>query len=697
MLCIALMSCTKNVNNEYKEKSGFSWLEEVRGKEAMSWVEHENNITLKKYENSKSFSKLKEKALAVLQTKEKIPYVNMINGYGYNLWKDKKNPKGLLRRKKLKSYLQDSGEWENVLDLDQLSLKEKTNWFFRKLDCYRDQKNVCLLYLSEEGKDATSVREFDLLTKTFVSGGFKFQTSKSKFIFAGLDHLYVADGLEKPNQTSSGYPKVIKVIKRGQTIESATTIFQGQYDDVSVRPYDIFDPITGESYAFIYRGITFYDSENYLITKGFKTKKLLIPSSSQVMTIYSDLLFLKLAKNWKVRGQTYVKGSLLSFPFDESFKEKGPEDISVIFKPTKGKALQGFYSTKESVFLKVTEDVKQRFYKVNVNSDNKEMIEIDLPGANGTFRISNSSSQEQYLFMTFQSVKEPTTLYYYNNGIFKKIYGQEKFFNSNDIVVKQFFAKSKDNTKIPYTVAYNKNLKLDGSNPTIIYGYGGFRISLFPWHSPTTGMYWLEKGGVYVFANIRGGGEYGPSWHEAALKEKRQNAYDDFYAIAEDLIRKKITSSSKLAAKGGSNGGLLTAVAFNQRPDLFAAIVSEVPLTDMLRFHKLLAGASWMGEYGNPDVKNEAQYLRKISPFHNIKPANKLNSAPAILLKTSTSDDRVHPGHARKMAKKAKENGHRVYYFENTQGGHGGGDNYDQLATSIAVEYAFLYDQLKIK
>jgi prolyl oligopeptidase len=694
LLGVIMMSCTKKV--EYVEKSGFSWLEEVRGDDAMSWVNNENSITLSKYEKSSKFIDFKKKTLEILQTKEKIPYVNIINGSAYNLWKDKKNPKGLLRRKVLKDYLENTGEWESVLDLDQLSAKENINWFYRRLNCFRQQKDRCLISLSEEGKDATSVREFDLTTKSFVKDGFKFPTSKSSFMFADLNHLYVADGFEKPNQTSSGYPRVIKVIKRGQTIESATTIFQGKHSDVSVQPFDIFDPITGETYAFIHRGLTFYESEMSLITKGFKAKRLLIPNSAEVMTIFSDLLFLKLTKDWRIRGKDYAKGSLLSFPFDGAFEEKGPKDINVIFKPSNGKALQGLYTTKESVFIKMTEDVKQSFYEVNVKSDKKELIAVELPDSNGTFRINNSKTDIDFFFMSFQSVKEPSSLYHYKGGTFKKVYGQKKFFNSDNLVVKQFFSTSKDGTQIPYTMAHDKNIKLDGNNPTIVYGYGGFRNSLYPWHSSTNGMFWLSRGGVYIFANIRGGGEYGPSWHEAALKEKRQNAYDDFYSIAEDLIKKKVTSPAKLAIKGGSNGGLLTAVAFNQRPDLYSAVISSVPLTDMLRFHKLLAGASWMGEYGNPDLKSDVKFLKEISPFHNVSPIGKVKSAPSLLLKTSTSDDRVHPGHARKMAKKAKEYGHDVLYFENTEGGHGGGDNFEQLATSIAVEYSFLYDKLKM-
>jgi len=682
-----LFSCTDK--SLYKQKEGYLWLEKVRGDDAMAWVDHENKLSRNFFEKSRAFKTLKNETLKVLNDVDKIAYPSsMINGMVYNLWKDKKNPKGLLRRMKIADYRNNEGSWETVLDLDQLSQKEKRSWFYRGLTCYQNT-SPCLLALSPDGTDAKAFREFDLNEKKFIPEGFHFPASKSGFSYLSKNALIISDAFEKSNQTDSGYPRVVKVHRRGRPLTRAESVFTGQRSDVFSSSYTIRDPKTSLDYHVIKRAVTFYESEHFVLRKNLSLKKINIPRSSEIESIFADSIFLKLNKKWKVGKRTYKKGSLVSFPYAEL---ENPKNIRSIFTPSRKSALEEIYTSQEKIYLKVFSNVIQKFYSL----DHKfELSEIELPSTLGSFFLRSISVYDETFFLSFQSLLTPNTLYSYVEGKLKKVKSLKNYFKTSDLVEKRYFAKSKDETLIPYTIVHPKEMKLNGQNPTLVYGYGGFRVSLTPYYSATLGQSWLSKKGVYVLTHIRGGGEYGPSWHEAALKEKRQTAYDDFYAIAEDLIKKKITSPKKLAILGGSNGGLLTAVAFNQRPDLYRAVISAVPLTDMMRFHKLLAGASWMGEYGNPDIKEEKEFLLKISPFHNIPPLKK--ESPWLFMMTNTSDDRVHPAHARKMAKKAKEYGHHVFYFENTEGGHGGRDNYEQRALASALKYSFLYEALGVQ
>jgi prolyl oligopeptidase len=694
---LSLLLITGCWNKKVLPGVGYEYLEEVRGEQAIDWVEKQNKETLKKLKKNKEFSVIEKRTLMLLNNKDKIPYGKRINGHVYNLWKDEKNPKGLLRRKITKDYIKNDGEWEPVLDIDQLSASEGVNWFYKGLGCNNDLKSQCLIYLSKDGTDARAVREFDLKAKDFVKGGFSFPVSKSRFSFRSKDELYVSDGFSAPNQTASGYPRTVKIVRRGQKVEAGLVLYQGEKSDVSVGAYLIDDPVTGMTYPIVYRAINFYENEQRLINSDGKLEKMIIPTHTSISSIYGGNLFLSLDKDWKVGKKTFKAGSLVTFPLDEAFEKNGPDDVSIVFAPTDKMALQRVYTSKEKIYLMVTNDVNRELYHTRMHLGNVwKKHRIKLPEEMGFFYLSDVSTDETDFFLNFQSMLRPPSHYFVDSkNKMTKMYSQKLYFKTSNLVVKQHFATSKDKTRVPYYIVHSRDIKLDGNNPTLVYAYGGFQISLAPYHSSTTGMFWLERGGVYVIANIRGGGEYGPSWHQAALKTKRQNAYDDFYAVAKDLIKRKITKPAKLAIKGGSNGGLLTAVAFTQKPDLYRAVISAVPLTDMLRFDKLLAGASWVAEYGSPSIDDEAAFLKKISPFHQVKKKN--GYAPSILLKTSTSDDRVHPAHARKMAKKAIQMGHDVYYYENTDGGHGGGDNYKQDALSKAVEFSFLYNALEMK
>ena len=683
---IFLISCT--AKKSYVEKEGYDWLEEVRGRDAMEWVKNENSLTTKHFEKTSYFEKLKEQNLEILNDKDKIAYPSsVINGQVYNLWKDEKNPKGLLRRKSVENYRNDTGQWETVLDFDLLAKKEKRTWFYRGLNCYKNA-SPCMMGLSPEGTDARAQREFDLKEKKFVEEGFKFPASKSSFTYVNENLILISDAINKATQTDSGYAMVVKTHRRGRPLNRAEAVYTGERSDVYAGAGSVFDPKTSRSYYFIQRAKTFYTSEYFLFDKDFRTQKMGIPDSARFEGVFADQIFVKTNTEWKVGRKTFKAGSLVSFPYSEFAK---PKNVKAIYTPNKKSSFQGLYVTKDNLFIKAFSNVMQKFYRVE---ENFKLTEIKLPSDFGSFYLRGTSPYSNDVFLSFQSLLNPNTLYSLANNKLTKIKSLKSYFKTAGLVEKRFFTKSKDGVEVPYTIVHRENIKLDGNNPTLIYGYGGFRVSMTPYYSADLGKFWLEKGGVYVLTHIRGGGEYGPSWHAAALKRKRQTAYNDFYAIAEDVIKRKITNPNKVGILGGSNGGLLTTVAFNQRPDLYKAVISAVPLTDMLRFHKLLAGASWVGEYGSPEIPEEKEFLKTISPFHNIGPLKK--ESPWLFMKTNTSDDRVHPAHARKMAKKAKAYGHKTFYYENTQGGHGGRDNYEQRATSKALEYSFLYEALGV-
>jgi len=684
LLCIILLP---SVISAQSNEDPFLWLEKIDSPKSMKWVKAQDTVTVKALEKFPDFQKLYNSNLKILNSKERIAYPSIHGKYIYNFWKDSTNERGLWRRTSFESYLSSSPKWETVIDIDSLSKADGVQWVFKGAEYLYPNYNLCLVSLSRGGSDATVVKEFSLITKKFVKGGFTLPEAKQDVSWIDKDHLYVGTDFGKGSMTTSGYPRIVKEWTRGTPLSDAKTIFAGQPTDVSVGGFEINTP--ERSYKFVQRGITFYTSDLYTILND-SLIKLDLPKDIQFDGIFKNQMLLELKTDWKVGGKIYKQGSLISIDYDKFLK--GARDFSLIYKPGPRESIISVGNTKDFLLINRLNNVRGELYKYTLNNNEWSGEKINAPDY-GTIEVISTSDFSDRFFFTYTNFLNPSTLYLYEeDGTIKKVKSLPQFFDAGNFEVKQHEAVSKDGTKIPYFIVYNKNIKYNGENPTLQYAYGGFEISMRPYYSATIGTEWLSRGGVYVLANIRGGGEFGPKWHLAAIKQNRQKAYDDMIAVSEDLIKRKITSPKHLGVMGGSNGGLLVGVMLTERPDLYNAVVCQSPLLDMKRFNKLLAGASWMGEYGNPDNPKDWAYIKKYSPYQNVFKDKKY---PPVLFTTSTRDDRVHPGHARKMAAKMESYGDPVYFYEYTEGGHSAGVTNKEVAFESALTFSFLWMNLK--
>jgi prolyl oligopeptidase len=574
-----------------------------------------------------------------------------------------------------------------VLDLDQLAATEKENWVWHGYNVLKPSNDRCLIELSHGGADAAVIREFDMNSKQFVADGFTVPEAKSDVAWRDRDTLYIGSDFGPGSLTSSGYPRIIKQWQRGTPLSQARTVFEAQPTDeaasVSV------DRDHGEVYEFVGRAPTFFTDELF-IRRGEKWVRIDKPADA-ILETFGKLLLLRLRSDWAVNNNTYPAGSLIAANFEDYLQ--GKRDFSVVFQPSDRVSLSAVADTQHYLVLTELDNVHSRPWLLVYNGGQWGRQPIEAPpfGSIGIEGIDSDESDDY--FMTETDFLTPSSLLLGTAGKAgaEKIKSLPSFFDAAGLEIQQFEAKSKDGTRVPYFQVGRKGLKLDGQNITLLTGYGGFEIPMLPSYSAGRGVAWLERGGVFVLANIRGGGEFGPAWHEAARKEHRQRAYDDFIAVAEDLESRGVTSPKRLGIEGRSNGGLLMGVMLTERPDLWGAIHCGSPLLDMRRYNKLLAGASWMDEYGDPDKPEDWAYIQKYSPYQNVS-ADK--QYPPILITTSTRDDRVHPGHARKMAARLEEQGHQVLYYENIEGGHGAAANNKQSAYMDALAYTFFWNEL---
>ena len=672
------------------------YLEEVEGAEALAWVRKQNERSLAVLENDPRFKGYYDAALAISTSKERIPYGAIRQGQVYNFWQDETHERGIWRRQHLADYAAGKETWETLLDVDALAKAEGANWVYKGVSCRPPEQTDCLLSLSDGGKDAVRVREYDIAKGVygFRSGGFDIPEAKSSFTWETENTLLLSTdwGADGSTLTESGYPFVVKRLKRGQDLAQAQELFRGAKTDVGVWPMSIEDE-TGKQWFGVSQAETFFTSNSYVFGADGKAMQLPIPKKATPQGVFADTLLMTLEEDWAPAGQgQYVAGDLVGFSWSGFLADGKLPRVELIFRPTPKQALQGVGITKNNVLVNISDNVAVKVMAYTKSGMNWMSKDVPLP-PNGSAGVIFADAKETTAFLGYEGYLSPDTLYTYDSstGDVKQLRQLPAWFDASPYVVHQREATSKDGTKVPYFVVHKKGIAHDGKNPTLVYGYGGFQVSQTPGYSGTVGKLWLEQGGVYVMANIRGGGEFGPAWHQAGLKTKRQVVYDDFIAVAEDLIDHGITSKGKLGAMGGSNGGLLMGVMYTQRPDLFAAIVCQVPLLDMLRYHMLLAGASWMDEYGDPDVAEERAWLEKLSPYHNVDPAK---TYPEIYFETSTKDDRVHPGHARKMAKRLEETGKPFLYYENIDGGHSAAANQREAARRSALEFTYLARKL---
>ncbi|MEH6420659.1 prolyl oligopeptidase family serine peptidase [Pseudomonas sp. CGJS7] len=673
----------------------YIWLEgegeNVASKRALDWVQARNAKTESELATSPQFKQLESSIREILDSTAKIPGVEKIGEYYYNFWKDAQHQRGLWRRTTLEEYRKDKPQWETVIDLDALNAQENEQWVWHGAECLRPDYQRCLIALSRGGSDADVTREFDLTSKTWIKDGFYRPEAKGSLNWIDRDHVYVATDFGKGTMTSSGYARTVRLWKRGTPMADATLVYEGKDTDMAVSA--MHDSTPGFERDFVQRALAFYNDELYLRGNDGKLTKIDLPNSASKYA-HREWLVAELRDPYEAGGKKYASGSLIAIKFDDFLA--GKRSFTTLFAPTETTSLASAVWTRHHLILNVLDDVK---YKLSVLTPTengapgewKRSAFVGAP-AFGTVAVAAVDNDESdAVWMSASDYLTPTTLALAEVGKAPQtLKTNPTFFDASKDVIEQHFAKSKDGTRVPYFVVRPKDLKLDGKAPTLLYGYGGFEISLTPSYSGAIGKGWLEKGGVYAVANIRGGGEYGPRWHQAALKANRHKAYEDFAAVGQDLIARKITSTPHLGVQGGSNGGLLTGNMLVQYPDLFGAVVVQVPLLDMKRYNHMLAGASWMAEYGNPDTADWS-FIKTFSPYHLFDAKREY---PPVIFMTSTKDDRVHPGHARKMAAKMLDAGKNVTYYENIEGGHGGAANNAQKAHMDALAYTFLWEQL---
>lgn len=669
------------------------WLEEVEGEEAMAWVEGQNERTYERLQGDALYDTLYNEALAIYESTDRIPYGSFYAGYVWNFWQDSENTHGLWRRTSLESYLSDDPDWDVILDLDALSEAEGRNWVWRGSNCLTPDYDRCILTLSDGGSDAAVRREFLISERAFVEDGFITPESKGGIDWIDENTVMIGLAIGEEDSTDSGYASVAYRWERGTPYESATEIIRGDRTDVAMWGFRMEDS-DGTAYMMMSQAVTFYDTVYWHLPDGGEPMQMPLPAKSSLRALYQDQLVFTVEEDWTPveGGTTYAQGSVLSFSMSEFAASGELPQVFTVYRPRERQSVGSIQSTRSALLMAIDENVVGGIEAFSFAGDEWTSESVPVP-ENLTLSISSADSGEDIFFFNAEGFLTPDTLYMGNvaDMTVNPIKSIPERFNAEGLIVEQLESTSADGTRIPYFVVRHEDTVMDGSTPTLLYAYGGFEVSIRPSYSGSRGRLWLERGGAYVVANIRGGGEFGPSWHQAGLKMDRQRIYDDLISVAEDMHTRGLTSPRRTAVYGGSNGGLLTGVMYTQRPDLWNAVVSAVPLLDMLRFHTLLAGASWMGEYGNPEDPDEGGFLRSISPYHNVD-AN--GDYPEIYIYTSTKDDRVHPGHARKMAHLLEELGHEYLYYENTEGGHAAAADLSEYARRDAMLYTFLMQNL---
>ncbi|MCW3838949.1 prolyl oligopeptidase family serine peptidase [Micromonospora yasonensis] len=663
----------------------YLWLEDLDGVEAAGWVRDRNAETVAALTGGERFVALQAEIRQVLDADERIPYPDWIgDGFYYNFWRDAAHPRGLWRRTTIDQYRRREPEWDVLLDVDALAAEEGENWVWSGARVLRPGYQRCLIRLSRGGADAVVVREFDLGRRSFVEDGFTLPEAKSGVCWIDADHIYVATDFGPGSLTTSGYARVAKRWQRGTPLSEAEVVCEGRVDDMVV--YAKHDPTPGFERDFVGRILDFYRSEHYLLTAAGERIRIAVPEDAQ-WDAYREWLLIRLRSAWTVGDAIYPAGVLLAARFDAFLA--GERELTVLFRPDGRTALNGWDWTRNHLILATLADVRSRLEVLTPGGTEWRREPLaGVPEDDHSWIVETDPDNDDACLLASEGFLQPATLRLGQVGGAVEVLKREpSFFDAEGLAVRQHFATSTDAIRVPYFVVGSP----DAPGPTLLTAYGGYEISQTPYYCGVIGRGWLARGGRYVVANIRGGGEYGPEWHRAAMRENRPRAYEDLAAVAGDLVARGMTTPAQLGIEGGSNGGLLMGVMLTRYPALFGAVVAHVPVLDMRRYHRLLAGASWMAEYGDPDNEADWAYLREYSPYHNIRGGV---AYPPVLLVTSTRDDRVHPGHARKMAARLRAHGHDVSYYENVEGGHGAAANNEQRAFLSALGLEFLWRKL---
>jgi prolyl oligopeptidase len=671
----------------------YLWLEEVQGTSALAWVHERNAETFADLRDTAVFEELNREAYAILTSDARLPHGSIVGDDFHDFWQDPVHVRGVWRRTPVDRLATGEPDWQTVLDIDGLARDEGKNWVFKSIDCVGGDSDRCLLELSDGGKDESVFREFSLEAGAFVSDGFVVPEAKSSVAWIDEDTLAVASDWGPGSLTNSGYAREARLWRRGRPLEQAEVLFAASVEDTLLAP-QTYGSAGGRTDVFLLRlAADWNDVEVRPVAGGHAGPPLALPRRVQTEGVVGNRLIVLLKEDWKIDSRDYAAGDVVAQPLAGGAPE-------LVFRPSAAQAIDEIETGSDAVYLQMLDEVRGRIKRATLAGGKWVTTDVPVPD-NGVAKLAAADSRRRDFFVTYESITQPTTLYHVAaDDTLATVAQMPALYNASDVVVEQRFARSVDGTRVPYFIAGRKSVLEEGDAPTILYGYGGFQNSTLPvyyedpsrpQHGALAGKLWLSRGGVLVLANLRGGGEFGPEWHAAALRENRQRAYDDYLAIAGDLIRTGVTSAKRLGALGRSNGGLLLGVALTQHPELFAAFDIGVPLLDMRRYNKLLAGASWMGEYGDPDEPSDWAFIREYSPYHNL---DSDADYPRVFFYTSTLDDRVHPGHARKMAKAMQDMHHDFWYYENTEGGHGGTANQEQLAMRTALEYTYFVRML---
>lgn len=663
------------------------WLEEIEGERALAWARNENTRTLGDLQGDPRYQPNHDRALEILQARDRIPFVSFRPDGLYNFWQDGTHVRGIVRRTTLESYRTDEPTWETVLDIDALARAENANWVYQGMQCLPPEERLCLVSLSDGGRDANVVREFDLIERRFVEGGFSLPSGKQSATWEDENNLLIARDWGEGTMTGSGYPFVIKRLRRGQSLDQAVEVFRGTARDVRVAPMVLRDPEGRVHGVGAYRGLDFFHSE-YVIFRAGGNVTLPIPQRASLAGIVDGRLLVTLDEAWDAgEGLDFAPDSVVSYDLAEWERDPVRARPSLVWAPGPRQTLSGVATTNGRLLVSILDNVRGRAFAYDFVEGGWRSTEIALP-RNATIGLAAASDQNEQAMFTVTGYLTPTSLWFYDgaDGRLETLKTTPPRFDASRHVVEQLEAASRDGTRIPYFLIRPREMRRDGSTPTLLYGYGGFQSSQVPSYSGTMGRLWLEQGNAYVVANLRGGGEFGPDWHQTAQLANKQRTWDDYIAVAEDLIRRDITSPRRLGVVGGSQGGLLVGTAITQRPELFNAAIIQVPLFDMLRYHLMGAGASWIGEYGDPRIAEQRGWIQGYSPYQRLA-AGRTYPTPFIL--TSTKDDRVHPGHGRKAAARLAELGQPYYYYENIDGGHSAAANLAETARRIALEFTY--------
>jgi prolyl oligopeptidase len=674
-----------------EQPDNYAWLEEVNGEKPMAWVKAENERTAKVLGADPRFAEFQAKALKVLESPERLADPDFRAGVVYNSWQDAQHVKGILRKTSLADYQTAEPHWQTVIDYDALGKADNEKWVEKGLNCLYPENSLCLVSLSAGGEDADTLREFDLRTGKFVQGGFVLPRSKQSANWIDKDTLLVARDWGKGTMTPSGYPFVVKLWKRGQPLDQAREVFRGKESDEEAGGWTM-DDAQGNHVSMVMRRVDFFTSETYLLTPD-GAKLIGLPGKTRPYGLLDGQMIVALNEDWKTNGQSYLQGTVVSLDIKDLQKDPAHPKPTVVFAPTAQEFMQDASITRNHLLLTTLDHVQGRAYEFTRSGKGEwSRKKFDVPD-NQSVDIETTNTTDDKFFLSMRGFLTPSTLELGDaaTGELKVVKTLPAQFDASKDVVEQLDATSKDGTKVPYFVVHRKDMRYDGTNPTMMDAYGGFQISSTPYYSSVGGKLWLEQGGIFVLANIRGGGEFGPAWHEAGLKTNRQRIYDDFAAVGQDLFTRKITSPRRLGIIGGSNGGLLMGVEMTQHPEMWNAIVIQIPLLDMLGFEHIAAGASWVGEYGSASVPEERKFLASISPYNQLKPDV---TYPEPLIFTTTKDDRVGPVHARKFAARMEEFHKPFFYDEIVEGGHSNGADLKEQARTAAELYLYLTKKL---